>query len=438
MKPLIYPKKERTTGIYAYCQKCKTCIGSGKCQRTKKRIQSCEFPDFHTYRASLVVPNTGGTKRKNKILNTTDLQEAIRLKFTFEQEIKGLTYQSPTMVQNISQVEHSPYLIECMDMFIRYLNNEGVEIHKQKMRSVKHINDVKRYFQFFCMCLKSQNIDHTIFRIEQVNDNIVGLLHSYFLQDLGYQNKTYNKVMSQYRQFITWLITEKGYSLKNPFVGIIRRKEAEDNTVITQSEMKALLGAIQPDNGTHVSRSGSKRNFYRDWLKTAIILALETGLRREEFMTLKFSDIQIDEKGNPFCIRVENFKVNRIKGLHEDRDKDIKTIPITEGLRTILHDLDFKGQQGSERYLIAPNEKATRAALGELVSKAFTHFWKCTKIERNVNLKHLRKTYLTALVNYFGDKATIISDHADIEILKKHYTNNEVIMKANQGFRVFE
>lgn len=69
--------------------------------------------------------------------------------------------------------------------------------------------------------------------------------------------------------------------------------------------------------------------------------------------------------------------------------------------------------------------------------EANQHFWKYTKIERNVNLKHLRKTYLTALVNYFRDEATIISAHADIEILKKHYTNNEVIMKANQGFRVF-
>ena len=56
-----------------------------------------------------------------------------------------------------------------------------------------------------------------------------------------------------------------------------------------------------------------------------------------------------------------------------------------------------------------------------------------TGSKRKVNLKHLRKTYLTALVNHFGDKATIISDHADIEILKKHYTNNEVIMKVNKG-----
>jgi hypothetical protein len=72
------------------------------------------------------------------------------------------------------------------------------------------------------------------------------------------------------------------------------------------------------------------------------------------------------------------------------------------------------------------------------ISKTFTYFWKCTGIEKEANLKHLRKTYLTALVNYFGDKVTIISDHADIEVLEKHYTNNEVILKANQGFHVFD
>ncbi len=435
MKSIIYSKKDRVKGIYAYCQKCKTTVGAGKCQLTKKRLSSCEYPEFHTFRASVVVPHTEGRKRKKRILNTTDLQEAITLKFEFEQELESSFYQ--LIPETHTKETKLIYLIECMDSFIRYLNNEGVEEHKKKERSDKHIDDVKRYFKYFCLCLKSHEIDHTIFHIDKVDDKIVGLLHDYLLNDLNYQNKTYNKVMAQYRQFFAWLMEEKGYEIKNPFVGVVRRKERKDNLVISKKELESLLNVITKENSVGVSPSGYRRNFYRDWISTAMLIALETGLRREEFMTLKFSDIEFDDKGNPFCMRIDNYKVNRAKGITKEEDMYEKTIPVTKGLRKILNELGIKEYQGTDRYLIAPDEKAKRDSLGELLSKAFTHFWKLTGSKRDIRLKHLRKTYLTALVNYFGDKATIISDHSDIDVLKKHYTNTEVIMKANQGFRVF-
>ena len=438
MKSIDYPKKDRVKGIYAYCQKCKTTIGAGKCQLSKKRLSSCQYPNFHTFRAAVVVPHTQGMKRKKRILNTTDLQEAIRRKFSFEQELTSYNFQSVLVKSPAVEAAPPLYLIECMDEFVRHLNNDGVEEHKKKLRSQKHIDDVKRYFKFLCLCLKAHKVDHTIFRVEDVSDKTVGWLHDYLLGELKYQNKTYNKVMSQYRQFFAWLIDKRGYQIKNPFVGVVRRKERRDNLVITKKELDQLLGLICEEKGIGISPSGIRRNYFRDWIQTAIVIALETGLRREEFMTLKFSDIQHDEKGHPFCIHVENYKVNRAKGISEEEDMDQKTIPVTTGLLNILDTLDVKQHRGSDRYLIAPNEKARRDTLGELLSKAFTHFWTLTGSTRPIRLKHLRKTYLTALVNYFGDKATIISDHADIDILKKHYTNNEVILKANQGFSVFD
>lgn len=445
--PLLYPKKDRIAGIYAYCQKCKTTVGAGKCQLTKKKIQSCDYPQFHTFRASIVIPGTGGIKRRKKILNTTDLTEALRRKKIFEQQVNENKVPSRITVLAEKAKRQDPsgrkigfpkkLLNPSIELFMDYMEDKGVPEHKKKNLSEKHIGDFRRYFKYFKLCLQKHDIDPESFKLEELSDTIVGYLHSYLLNDLNYQNKTYNKVMGQMNQFISWLNDELAFGLKNAFEGVKRRKTGKDNTIISKKELDILLSVITPENSIGVSPTGYRRNFYRDWIATGIRIVLETGLRREEFMNLKFSDIQYDENGQPFCIRVEDFKVNRMKNQKDEEGKDIKTIPVTRNLRMILDQLGHDYLKETDTYLIAPNETATRAALGELLSKAFTHFWKLTGIKREVRLKHLRKTYLTALVNYFGDKATIISDHADIDTIKEYYTNNEAIMRANQGFEVF-
>lgn len=438
MKPLVVKKKDRVKGLYVYCQKCKQPINTNICRDTDKRLSSCKFIEFHTFRASVVVPNTGGKKRKKKILKTRDLQEAIRLKFEFENELKKVGYQTIPVSETKQEDKKPIYLIECMSMYVGFLNNEGVEIHKQKERSPEHIKDVERFFKFFCLCLKENKLDHTIFRLDQVNDTIVGMLHNYILDILHYENKTYNKLMAQYRQFLAWLVNEKEYILKNPFIGVVKRKERIDNTVINQKELTALLDAVKPENSIKTFSTGKRRFFYRDWIKTAFLIALETGLRREEFITLKFSDINVDDDGVPVFIKVENFKVNRILGYDDQDEKEIKVIPVTTNMQTILQELQYSEKKGSDEYLIASGEESNRATLMDFVSKAFTHFWKLTGIEKQAQLKHLRKTYLTALVAHFGDKANIISNHANMDVLKKHYVNDEVLMQGAKGFSVFD
>jgi integrase len=435
MKPLIYPKKERTTGIYAYCQKCKTCIGSGKCQRTKKRIQSCEFPEFHTFRASLVVPNTGGTKRKNKILNTTDVREAMVLKYQFEQEIKGTHFEIPRITPIDSKKGTPSLLIECMDTYVAFLNNTGVEAHKRKERTRHHLMEVERFFKYFCLCLKEKGINHTVYRLDQVNDTVVGWFHTYLIENLGYKNTTYNKAMGVLRQFVTWCIDEHGCSIKNPFLGVAKRKTVMHNGIISQEEFKALCDAVVPEKSIKTFSTGERKNYYRPWLVSAFILAIETGLRREEFMSLRFCDIRENEEHIPTFIQVENYKVNRAKGNGET--KEIKSIPVTIALHQLLKSLEYQKWRCSDRFLIAPLDTASRTTLMNLVSKAFTHFWESTGIDKDMQLKYLRKTYLTALVSHFGDKANIISNHSGIEVMKKHYINHESIIKGVNGFSVF-
>ena len=433
-KPLIVKKRDKIKGLYVFCMKCKKTIDSRVCGETNKGLRTCKNTEKHFFRGVVSVPNTNGVKRKTRVFKTRNVEEAIRLKFEFDKELKQTDYQLST--NHIIEENVKPsLLIECMAMYIGYLGNDGVEEHKKKVRTDKHIKDVERYFKYFALCLKSNEIDHVIFKINQLNDKIVGLFHNYLLIDLNYKNKTYNKVISQFRHFIKWLIEERNYHIDNPFVGVNRRQETTNNLTVTRQEFNDLLDKVLPENGFITHSNGKRRNLYRDWMKNAFRLALETGLRREEFMTLKYSDIKEGEEKNVLYVQVENFKVNRLMN-KEDEAKQYKSIPVTEGLKELLKDLNYKENKGKDLYLIGSEDKSSRATLLLVVSKAFSHFWKFTGCSKKVNLKHLRKTYLTALVQHFGDKASMISNHSGIEVLKKHYVNSQQLVSAVNDFKV--
>lgn len=438
-KPLIIDKRDKVKGLYVYCKRCKNLIESRKCSKTGKRLSTCKNADQHAFKAIIVIPDTDGKKRKTKVFHTRDLREATRLKIAFEEELIENKYQSTKKHIDLEEeVEVKPMLlIECMTLYIGYLNNEGVEIHKVKKRSSGHVKDIERNFKNFCLCLKANKIDHTLLKIEELNDKIVGMFHLYLLNEKKYSNKTYNKIIGSFRQFVNWLRNKQQYNIYNPFIDVTRRRVRMHNEIVTKLEFETLLNSIDSKKGFITLPNGKRKNLYRDWLKFAFRLALETGLRREEFMTIRYCDIKKDENGNLLYIEIENYKVNRMAGA-ESEGKEYKTIPITVGLREILIELDYERNKNSDIYLIAPFSEANRKTLLLFVSKAFTHYWKQTDIEKNIQLKHLRKTYLTALVAQFGDKANLLSSHSGIDVVKKHYVNSMQITAAIRDLKVFK
>jgi integrase len=434
IKPLIVKKPDRVKGLRPWCTKCKREIGNQKCGETGKKITGCNSLESHTYKALINVPGAG-RKVKTRVLNTRDLKEATILKLQFEEELKSQEYQTTTV--HISQESIKPVLLlECMSMYLAYLNNVNVEPHMVKERTGKHLWEVENYFEKFCRALKSNHISHTIFRIDQLNDKVVAHFHTYILEELKHENKTYNKMMALMRQFIDWLITQRQYEISNSFKFVQRRIEHSDKTIVSEKEFDAFLGVINPENRYHILPDGKRKNRYKDWLSHCFRLALETGLRREEFMCLQFSDIVLGDDGQPLFLKVENYKVNRIKG-GESVSQEVKSIPITQGLIILLIELGIEKYKGTDRFLIGHEEKSSRNTLIDFVSKAFTFYWKQTGIDKKVQLKHLRKTYLTALVEHFGDKAPMISDHSGIQVLKDHYVNNQRLVSASQDFSIF-
>lgn len=437
MKPLVVKKKDQVKGLYTYCKQCKRLTQSQVCVNTGKRISTCKTPEKHIFKAIVTVPNTNGKKKKTRELDTRDLKEAIRLKLAFEEELEQQQYQSVETLIAKQPQEKPTLLIECMALFVGYLNNVDIEEHKKKERSDGHIKDVERVFKNFCLCLKANGIDHTIVKIDQLNDRVVGLHHTYLLETKEYENKTYNNHIAQMRQFLDWLISKQKYKIDNPYTGVVKRSERRNKTTVTEQEFTTLLDTVRPENGIKVFSTSERKGYYRDWVKEAFIVALETGLRREEFITLQFSDVMENENGEPAFLQVENLKVNRILGIKETEAKKIKYVPITDTLYRMLQKWNYSKYKNKSRFLIAPNERVQRKTMVDFVSKSFTHFWKQTGLEKTAQLKNLRKTYLTALADHFGDKANIISDHASIDVMKEHYINEADMMAKVKGFSVF-
>lgn len=439
--PLLYPKKERITGIYAYCQKCKTSIGSGKCQLTKKKIQSCDHPEFHTFRASVVIPGTGGQRRK-KILNTTDIVEAVQKKKDFEQSlIEAPSHQNAPVVvahgvedENVAASSHT--LTVCIKKFTDFLNDIGVPKHKMKKLSQGYIDDCMRGLGYFTFVLERNGLDPDIVGLEEINDSHVGWVHSYLLEERGFSNRSYNRNMGYYTALYAFCIETLKCTTLNPFKGVKRRKSKTQKTTISQKEFETFLSVIKPENGLRKYPKETKQH-YRPWLSLAYRIALETGLRREEYIKLRFEDVHTDEEGIPVYIIAENYKVNRRGNLETEEEKEYKVVPVTNRMHDILASLDFEQHKGSSRYLIDPDGEASRTTMMALASRGFTQFWGHTGVDRKVEQKHLRKTYLTAVAEHFGDKAAIISSHSSMDVLTEHYVDDKALIERSRDFKVF-
>ena len=436
-KPLKIPKGKGVKGLYVHCFKCKKSVMGGKCGLTQKRLSTCKHADKHAFRAKFAVPGTNGSQRPSKTFETRELNEAIKLAIDFEDELKSTDYR--TDFEKEQPVRMPMLVVECQAMYIGYLNNVGVVDHKRKQRSSGHIKEVERFFRYFCQMLKHHGYNHLAIRVDQLTDKIVGHTHSYIKEELGYKNKTYNKYIGCLRGWLQWLIDHKGYQMENRFVGVSARPTLKKQKSITKGQFTRLLEVITPENGTKIESSGYKRVHYRPWMRAAFMLALETGLRREELFTLSWDSIVFDEAGKPLCFEIDNYKVNRLAGLDPGEEgSQVKMVPITRGLlRLLKEELEWRKYVGTPHFLLGPESNLRRKTMWEGASRAFGHFWSLTGYEQELELNDLRNTFITRLTMAHPEHAKVISDHASIEVIKKHYTDQNLLATVTENFTVF-
>lgn len=426
IKPQI-PKSKRTVGLYVHCKECKR-----KSASYLKPTETCSHPtEKLSYRAIFTIPGTNSIK--SKILDTTDINEAIKLTLDFESQLKKSDYKTELKVDSRLPVD----LIGCMVMYMDYLENKNVFDHQKKLRSEQHIKSISRYLGRFIESLKDAGKNPKSILIRHIDDEHVDIFYRYLnnLDKCG--NRTFNRHMDTVSEMFNYLIDEKKYKLSNYFraKNVRRKRTVSQIETITIDEFKALLQSIKPENSIEELSTGEKKYHYYEWLNDALELALYTGLRRDSITMLRFSDI-IEVDGKPFIIQTEDYKYNRRNNLVLPEEKKYIYVPVILDLHLMLQKLRYEKYKGQNRYLIAPSSTRKRETLKDDLSKAFTHYWKQVNSEKNIQFRNLRKTYITRLNNYTNGQADSITGHAGQEVIMKHYQNPKVISNVIEGFRM--
>ncbi|MEO6239818.1 MAG: tyrosine-type recombinase/integrase [Bacteroidia bacterium] len=456
-KPLHIPQTKKLKGLKVHCYECGTTVDS-ICKKTGAGIATCKHGQDHVFKAFAHVPGTDNA-RKTKALPTRNLEEARRLTLEFQKEIKENVNNAPkeiTMLPEhvklfqsdiqkiaapVAPQEKSYNLIELMAQYVGYLNNdpELVPEHRKKERSKSHLSQVELVFNYCIAAFQKNGYEVKTLRADQVNDRMIGKLHSYLLEDKNYGNRSYNRAISVMTSFYKYLSLE-GYQVANPFETVIRKPTSESVETIDKEEFERLLDIIQkPELGMHSVSKNKRKSFYRPYMHHALELALYSGRRREEIARMKWSDIARNKDGKALYIAVADLKVNRQKN-NSEKDENLKYnyVPMTHELSELLSRMNENEYRDTEKYILAPNETMSRQTLTSFLSRSFAHYHAQLNTGRELSFNCLRRTNFSRLSSEKGIEDTkVVSGHSSVQVLKKHYIDTRVIASVAKDFSVF-
>ena len=430
MELLTVPKKHSRCGIKVKCLKCKFQI-SNQCRLNsdKKSIRSCEYKNKHRFNLVTHVPNTISARRM-KIIETKDFDTALIEMVKFKEELQKNCYQKVTITQEKTTTKLLDFIVEYLDM----LNGVNTPKHLIRVRSKDHISDVKRTFQRFCKALKEEGYRLESLEVRDIKDNEVEHFHTYLLDELKLGECVYNRSFVNMKTFFNWLNDVKDYKVKNPFTKAELSFEQKEVSIIKKVEFEKLIAVTTEENSIGYE-SGKRLNFYRPWLKYGFKLGLETGVRTEELVRLRWSDL-IEIEKDIWVFRINNFKVNKIQTGNENGNY-IKYIPLTKSLREVLVEMGYDTKKDSHDYLLHRENNESTEWMESCLSRGFSHFIKLAT-DRKLTLKHLRKTYITMLTMQVGEKAKLFTGHTNNETIKNHYLSAAHVAGNLSNFEIFK
>ncbi len=431
-------KKTKVKGLHIFCTKCKKRVVKN-CGLNDKSHYLCKNKDKHKYKLRVCIP---GNKSSviTKLFDTRDENEVVIEAYKFRAELEKNNFRT-TIIPTKSKIPSS--ITEAMAFYLAYLNNDTPHEQEHKTRTLNHIKEVERYFKYFGEYLKLNQLNINQILFVNLDRDLVGKFKSFLLDTKNFAAKTYNKIISQMRIFVNYIIKEFSIKMKNPFEGFTSLNSEKEINIIKMDEFDKLIEIITPENGkknyqNQIKTKTYTKSFYKPWIKHAFQLGLYTGRRREEFICIKFKDIIEDEKGNPAVIITEDYKVNRSKNISEKETKKLIRLPISEPLQSLLIELGYEEHKGKDRYILAPDETMKRETIKDFISKSFTHYYSQLNTGKKIEFSDLRKTHISYLYAMFGDKARLITKHSGIEVMLKHYIDEKFIKDLTIGFNPFK
>ena len=206
IKPLRIPHSQKTKGLVIWCNRCKSNVYD-TCKESGAPLKQCENGDKHVFKVISFVPGTENTRR-TKSLKTRNYDEAVKEAIRFHKEVKQQTNQElmqteielpdKRTIHIATKVSRPTLMIQVIAKFVAHLRGENVPAHLRVDRSEEYLKDVERHFERMVACLTKNDIETDSFFIEQVNDDVVGKLYSFLIQEQKYSNRTFNKAIGYY------------------------------------------------------------------------------------------------------------------------------------------------------------------------------------------------------------------------------------------------
>lgn len=411
MTKLVLPKRHHP-GLKIFCRKC------------NEDNSKCKHYENQTYRVRIHVPGSKNTV-KTKVIKATDYCEAV---------IEAIEFEKKLNVNNFSTIESTPdegndySVVDALIKYNQYLNGESHYAHQQKNISKGYKEELVRYCTYFSKSLRKTK-DITNSRIKNITKQDVSNFYLWAAEH--YEAKTFNKCMAGVKRFFEFLIDIEEIDMRNPFRKYTPKEvlNSEINTV-TKKEFTSILEAIETcDSRLVYSGKGDSKNMYKPYLKDGFRLFLLIGCRRDEIVSLRWSEIFISANGTKF-FRIENLKITRAK---KKKEKIYKYIPINEDLNNLLLEMGYDEKKGTDNYILFPDREVKSATIMDCLSKAFTHYRKGAGIEKDISLKNLRKTYLTWVNQVMNKDTKILSSHSTDGVLKEYYLDPTILSAIEKG-----
>ena len=409
MKKLKIPKNPHK-GLKIYCNTCKS------------DNTNCSHYDTQYYRVRIHIPNTKN-KVKVKVFSTRDYEEAVKQSIEYKKELMSNNFEiiKPTIEGN----DYS--LNDAIVKYNQYLEGNHPLAQKKKIVSLDHQKESIRFCIYFAQIVKKR-IDTE--RLRVINVTKYDVSDFYTWAGKHYEPKTFNKCMMGLKAFFNYLIKDEEVNMKNPFESYESKKSApKDILTLSKEEFELILKGIESESPIKIlGGRGERKNMYKPYLKDGFKLMLFTGGRREEVVELKWSDIYITIKGTKF-FKIHNRKVerrNKVEGTY-------KYIPINADLIGLLEELGYSKKINSDEYIFYPERTEKTKTIMNVLSKGFTHYKNSVKIEKDVSMRNLRKTYISWVHDVMGNSTGLLTSHTTYKVLTSHYLDPSIISAIDKG-----
>ncbi len=424
MKLLKYKK---FAGLHIVCKKCGRHI-----EVSQTPYKGCVHPlERQKYKAELKVNGV----RKTRDFKTSDYDEAIKSLLEFKEELSN-PFKFITTEPNI---EVKPVTLkDCILMYSDWLENVDVPFFERKLRRREYIRDTIGYICKLNTYIEKNTSGKEELSIYKVDKNLV---NSYF-EELYKKSKsisTYNHNIRANKGFYKFLTVTKGYEIYNPMASARLKNESPNPINIADSDFDKILQSCSDENSSiHTYKNGVRKKMYRPYVKEAFEIIAYSGMRNTEAISIKYSDIVLDENGEIDYVMGIDLKYEKTHNYDKSKSTKVVPIPYSPELEDLLVRLDYKNHLGEDRYLIGPDEGITRDSMAKLLSHSFKFYRDKSGVTAKVGLKHLRKSFLTKIETQTG-LVESLGYQKTKSVIHKNYMVKTQVAKAvkEKGFRLF-